>query len=529
VATASKPATGRWEPWIVLAWCVGLAVLSLCTLRANPDDLYYINLSQWVAEHGAFPVHDTIFANQRWPMTSWPPTASYDPLVGEVARVLSVRAGTVAYELVPPVATAAAVLALWRLLRTWRVPRVAWTLSIALAFLLMDGAHTYATPGNLFVTRLWQGKVILLCVVVPIALVHLLRYVEHPDRRGLVRLAVTGIAAVACSTTAMFLVPVIALAGVAPLVRRPRAAVAGFLALAAYPLATGVATMALGGRSADDFGDRGLYRFDPEWIGHAVFLTYLPAFVVVLAVLLGPLTVPHRAARLTTAITLLPVGVVFIPGVTHLAYDLTGLGPTLWRLTWACTIAALVGVAAVRVWSLLRARWSVAVTTLLAVVAVAVYGVAAPPTLSRATHTSFAMPPHWQRSEDSLAVVRWMLRTVPGHGVVLAPNDVSITVSVMTNRLRPVAPRAYFMANLATEPGFDFAQRQLLVRTANPPGTVAMRRNPLVFSAALNTLHVKAACFERGNTVGIGLIRAAGFQPGLTTADYRCFVRGGLD
>ena len=528
-ATAAAPPAGRWEPWVVLAWCVGLAVLSLFIKRANPDDLYYINLSQWVTERGTFPLDDTIFANQRWPMTSWPPIASYDALVGEVARVLSVRAGTVAYELVPPLATAGAVLALWRLLRAWRAPYLAWTLTIALAFLLLDGAATYATPGNLFVTRLWQGKVILLCVVVPLALVHLLRYVERPDRRGLVWLTLTGIAAVACSTTAMFLLPVVALAGVAPLLRRPRAAIAGFVALAAYPVVACAVTVVLGGRSADDFGGRALYRFDPEWIGHAVFLTYVPAFVVVLGVLLGPLTVPNRAARLTTAVSLLAVGVVLVPGATHLAYDVTGLGPTLWRLTWACTIAALVGVGAVRAWILLRGRWSLKATALVAVAAAVGYGFAAPPTFSAATHTSFAPPLHWQRSDSSMASVRWMLRHVRGQGVVLGPNTVSITVSVMTNRLKPVAPRAYFMANLAKQPGFDFAQRLLLTRVANPPDSGAPRRNPQVVTAALNALDVKAACLGNDNVVGIGLLEVAGFRLGLRTEEYRCLVRRGVD
>src|SRR5205085_2046265 len=178
--------TSRREGWFVLACAVGLAMFSTVTLRPNPDDLYYVNLSQCVAEHGYFPVRDTIFGDLTYPMSNWPPLASYDAFTGALAHVLGLRAGDVVYVVVPPVATV--------------------------------------------------------------------------------------------------LAPVLALAGAAPLVRRaPRHALLGFAAMAAYPLVAGAATLVLGGRSADDFADRRQYRFDPDWFGHAVFLTDLLALVAVLA------------------------------------------------------------------------------------------------------------------------------------------------------------------------------------------------------------------------------------------------------
>ena len=172
----------RLEVPVVLALTAGLAVLSTLVLRANPDDLYYVNLSQWVAEHGTFPVRDTIFGDLVYPMSNWPPLASYDGLTGAVAHLLRVPAGDIVYVVVPPVTTALAVLALWRLLRAWRVQPVVVALGFAVLFLLVDGTSSYGPPGNLFLTRLWQGKVILLCLVVPLLLVHALAYVRQPSR-----------------------------------------------------------------------------------------------------------------------------------------------------------------------------------------------------------------------------------------------------------------------------------------------------------------------------------------------------------
>ena len=39
-----------------------------------------MNLSQWVAVTGAFPVRGTLLSDLVYPMANWPPVASYDAL-----------------------------------------------------------------------------------------------------------------------------------------------------------------------------------------------------------------------------------------------------------------------------------------------------------------------------------------------------------------------------------------------------------------------------------------------------------------
>jgi hypothetical protein len=516
------PSGGR-EGWFVLACAVGLAAFSTVTLRPNPDDLYYVNLSQWVAEHGSFPVRDTIFADLTYPMSNWPPLASYDGLAGALAHVLGLRAGDIVYVVVPPVATVLAVLALWRLLRAWRVRHVALAVGFGLLFLLVDGTSSYGPPGNLFLTRLWQGKVILLCLLVPTLLTYALQYVERPTRRGVLRLLTGGAAAVACSTTAIFLVPVLALAGAAPLVRRaPRHAVQGFAAMAAYPVAAGAATLALGGRSADDFADRRQYRFDPDWFGHAVFLTDLLALVAVLAVLVGCLLVPHPAARLTTAILVTATGVTFVPGFTRLAYDVVGLGPTLWRITWGCTVAALVGAGVSAWWT--RAPSPRVATAGAAVLALALGTFGRPIWLSD-TSTELVAPPHWQRSAEARRVVAWIIDTNgPGRRVV-APDGLAVSLAVTTTDVKAVAPRDYYLSYLRDEPGFRYEQRLLLVDLVNlAPGRLDEVGQDV--AAALRDLDVGIACVYRDDVVAAARLRAAGLTPALTTPSYICLNAG---
>jgi hypothetical protein len=480
------------QPWsviVALAWATALGALSVFTVWPNPDDLYYVNLSQWVVDHGSFPLRDTIFSNLVYPMSSWPPMASYDALVGVLARLVHVHAASVVYLFVPPVATFLSVLALWRLLTAWRVNAVGLALSVGLLFLLFDGGPGYASPGNLFLIRIWQGKVILLCLMVPILLVYALRYVERPTWGRAGWLFAGGIAAVGLTTSAMFLVPLIALSGAAPLaLTRPRLAVRGVLAMAAYPLLAAATTVAVGGRSADLFGTRELYRFDPSWFGHEIFRDGPLALLAVAAVLGGAFLVPHAAARVTTGVLTLITGVTLIPGVTHLSYALVGLGPTLWRVSWVASIAALVGVLAVRL-AAYPARRSLRLMAPFALVcALVLFGL---PIWSGANGVLLEASPQWKRGPDSIVAANGAIAAVRPGDLILAPDDLAITIDVLTTRVKTVAPRDYFMDYLRHHPGFHYADRSILVKFANK---VINQRAEHRVARALERLDVREVC-----------------------------------
>jgi hypothetical protein len=524
----------RQEPWsvvVALAWATVLAALSALTVWPNPDDLYYVNLSQWIVDHGSFPLRDTIFSNLEYPMSSWPPMASYDALTGVVARLADVHAASVVYLVVPPVATFLSVLALWRLLTTWRVHTVGLALSVALLFLLFDGGPGYAAPGNLFLIRIWQGKVILLCLMVPILLVYALRYVERPTWHRAGWLFMGGIAAVGLTTSAMFLVPLIALSGAAPLMlRRPWLALRGFAAMAAYPLLAGATTVAVGGRSADLFGTRELYRFDPSWFGHEIFRDGPLALLAVAAVLGGAFWVPHSAARVTTGVLTFITGLTLVPGVTHLSYELVGLGPTLWRVSWVASIAALVGVLAVRVAAYPARRSLRLIAPLALVVTVVLFGL---PIWSGRNGVLLQASPQWKRGPDSIIAAEQAIAAVRPGELILAPDDLAITIDVLTTKVKTVAPRDYFMDYLRHNPRFHYADRLMLVRFANQ--LISLRYKHRV-TQALNRLGVREVCLPvvvpddpatpRAGTIHRArLLRAHGWSIVASSDSARCFTQ----
>lgn len=518
---------GAGEVLLAVGAALAAAAFAASILRTNPDDLFYLNISQWVAEHGSFPVRDTLFSDQALPAVNWPPVASYDGLVGAIAHLAGTYAGTVEYVVVPPLTSFLAVLALWRLLRAWQVAWVPVALVTALLFLLLDGTGSYATPGNLFVTRLWQGKVILLCVLVPVLLVRALDHVERstsadedrPPGRTTFRLFLAGTAAVGLSTSAMFLAPLLAVAGMAPAVRRaPRAALAGFGALAGYPLATGAVTVALGGRSADEFGSRRLYRFDPAWFGHEIFLTGVLAAVGVLSVLVGALLVPHPAARVTTGLAALMTGLTFVPGATQLGYRVSGLGPTLWRVSWLCTVGALVGVAGAWALAALRTRLSTGWALVAGGLAAVVLAVGGAPVWSAATTASFEAPFHWQRSQGTREVAARVIAAHRPGELVLAPSGLSITLVVTDTDVRTVAPRDYALDRLRGVASFHYRERLLLWQFVEHVGTWRLHD----VARALRILHVGTACVDGRDVGRAQALESLGYRPFVETTAYRC-------
>ncbi|MBA2444491.1 MAG: hypothetical protein H0V49_04075 [Nocardioidaceae bacterium] len=505
---------------VALAWATALAVLSMFTLWPNPDDLYYVNLSQWVVDHGTFPLRDTIFSDLVFPMSSWPPMASYDALMGTLARLVGVHAASVVYLFVPPVATFLSVLALWRLLRAWRVKAVGVALSVGLVFLLFDGGPGYAAPGNLFLIRLWQGKVILLCLLLPLLLVYALRYVERPTRVHAWWLFAGGAAAVGLTTSAMFLVPLVALAGAAPLIlRQPGRALLGFAAMGVYPLAAGAVTVAVGGHSADMFESRGPVRFDPAWFGHEIFRDGPLALIAVFAVLMGALLIPHPSARVTTGLLTFVTGVTFVPGVTHLSFDLVGLGPTLWRVSWVASIAALIGVLAARMATYRTRRSLQAAGPLALVLALVLFGL---PIWSERNNVSLKQPPHWQRGPESIVSAQQAIDAASPGDVILAPEELAITIDVLTTRVKTVAPRDYFMDYLRDEPGFHYAERLTLIEFTDRRIAGA---DEAEVARALTLLDVDLVCLPNQARGRISFLLAQEYRPATTSASDTCLKR----
>jgi hypothetical protein len=518
VAAAARPGAGAGA---ALAWAAATAALALFLVKPNSDDAYYLRQAAWIAEHRRFPLGDTLHSHDVLPAAFSPPLPSYEALLGSLAGAAGVTAPALAHLVAAPFACALAVLALWRLLRAWQVRMVAPALSVALVFLLFavepahhPGADIEHMPGAFFVARAWQGKVILVAVLVPLLFALLHEHAARAPRGGLVRLAAAGVAAVGLSTTATFLVPVVALACLAPGAwRRPRRALAGLVAASAYPVAAMTAALLADGRQPARWRPQHLA---PEALVLPAVGSGLLAFVAVTAALAGPLLLAPRAARLGTAAAALAAALAFPPGVPQAVYELTGLGRPLWRLMWAMPVAALVGVLATQPTAAHRR----AGVRLLPAVGVGVLLALAGTPVWQGRNTELASRPALKRNPAQLAVASRLSAAARAGDVVLAPAGLASTLLMLDGRVTAVAPRRFYTQALPAAPAARREQRLLLSSFANAGLTPDVREDRI--ADALRDLGVDIACVRERAVRSQRLLGHAGYRPLLRGRGYWC-------
>ena len=497
---------------VALAWAVALAVLSLFLVNPNADDSEYVHLSWWVAAHGSFPAGDTLFSDQALPAIFYPPLSSYEALAGAFARTTELPAQDVVYFSAPPVAAALSVLALWRLLRRWRVRAPATALTVAIAFLMLDAAGM-RTFGSFWLARIWQGKVIFVAVLVPVLVALLVEYAERPTRRGAALLGAAGVAAVGLTTTAIFVVPVIAAGCMLPLLRAAgRRAAAGLAATVAYPLAAGAFTLAVGGRNPQVYTAAEVV---PRALAHDVLGRGALAFVAVAAVLAGPALIRSAAGARMAAGLALAAGLLFVPGATLAIFRVTGLGEVLWRLCWALPIAALVGVLGSEA---LRGARRPAARALPAVAIGAVLLAWGTPLWSTAAGTRVARSPQWKLSRHELAATRRVLAVARPGDVILAPRPLSQALLKRSGSVVVIDPADRYVHALDADPAALAGERLLLENFASH-GLATLERpghgpaTERLLALALRRLHVDLACVRPAELRARALLSGQGFTP----------------
>jgi Family of unknown function (DUF6077) len=503
---------------VAVTWAGALAVFSLFLVRPDADDTQYVHLSTWIAEHGEFPLRDTLFSDQVFPAVIYPPLSSFEALIGIVAGAVGASAPDATYFFVAPLATALGVLALWRLVRTWRAPMVGRALSTALVFLLM-AAQEHRTLGNLFVGRIWQGKIVFLIVLVPLLFVLLQTYAERPTWKHGVLLVAAGAAGVGLTSTGTFLVPALGAGCLTPLaLRSVRQAALGFVAVGAYPLGALTVTAVVGARRAgEDFASDVV----TGEIARIVLGSGFFAFVAVAAALIGPVLIAGRRAALMVASTVLLAAVLYAPPVPPLVWEVTDIGRVLWRVVWIVPVAALVGVAVTamptRAGPLVRGA-----PVVLLCAALLVWG---SPVWDSGTVES---SPSWKRSPDSLTATRQILeRSEPGD-VVLAPQQVAQTVLITSGEVTTVSPRVFYTLALEDEPGAYVEERVLLQSLLEPELVAALTTVPegvddeTEIARALRLVGVDLACVQTRRSATLRAVEAAGYSPSFSVSGLTC-------
>lgn len=534
------PAPGRasspWQTAGALALTALTSLLASVVVRGDLDDASYVIRTTWVAEHGAAAFRDMTFSNGVWPATpgqEWY-IASIETFLGAVARITGAAPGDVVYQYVVVIATGAAVWASWLLLRAWGARRPLLSLALTLLFLVMGG-FARTSFGNLYLARLWQGKVMLVAILMPylyavLASLSSVRWKGGHRERAVGAGALLGVggAAVALSSTAVFVVPLAAAAGLLPLLARRGRRVDAVLFLAATtvgPFIAGVVTL------LSPSGGGNIVGTTSHWLWGGVLGIGLPArtgglvalIVIVCSALVAlGLALPRWFATTERtaayiALSCVVVGLLIsLPPIYPVLTSVMGGDAVAWRLAWIVPVPILVGLVA----SLPALRGGVPVVAATALVVTCLLAGGVP--LWSATNSAHLAPPGaWKlRSPDDLAAARWIVDQNLT-GPYLAPNYVTATTGAITSRIHPVGTRLGYM--LALE-GVDAAhlQDRLLLQRIVDKGI----RNPTVTPDALRALkelNVTAMCVRWNDAMTADLAARGGYVKGFSRGAWTCF------
>ena len=529
-SSADDPAASTWL-WPV-GWAAALVsgVLASVIVRPDGDDAYFVNVSTWVAERGRFPLRDTMISPDLFPALGAhsPPTHSIEGLVGAIARVAGIEAGTAAYVLAAPAATALGVLVLTALVEEARIPTAPAALLASVTYLWTTGGTGYSF-GSFFGVRIWQGKAMLVSLALPLVLLTGTRLVRHGSARTHLLFGAALVAAVGVSNTAVFLVPVL-VAGIAVAalaLRLPRGALR-LGAWLAYPLAAGAVSL-LAAPAAPSVGQRSAEGFAAASGASRVFdpLDTVPGdrgllVATCLGIGLGALGIRNVVLRTATIGALAAAGVTLLPGLRDVLGEL-GLASVTWRLWWVVPVPLLLAGLVGAVTGRLAERPRPVVVAVAAGTAVAVGLlplVGGTWVGSGDNRARLATPLTWKVPRGALAEARFIESISDPGDTVLAPWDASRVLSALTVDVQPVAARRFYLPTYAGTPAAHAGARDILqdfVDRATP------KSNTL--AEPLDLVSVDTACVGRSRGRAVDLLEANGFTRAGSNGTITCLRR----
>ena len=339
-----------------------------------------------------------------------------------------------------------------------------------MTYLWTTGASGYSF-GSFFGVRMWQGKAMLVSIVLPLVLLTGARLVRSGSLRHHLLFGAALVAAVGASNTAVFLAPLlvagIALAALA--LRRPRGALR-LGAWLAYPLAAGAVSVLLAPASptvAQRLAEGFTVTSGATTVADP--LLTVPGrhgilVVTCLAIGLGALGIRNVVLRLTTTGALVAAGLTLLPGVRDLLSAI-GLTAVLWRLWWVVPVplllAGLVGAATGRV-----AERPRVVVAAVAASAAAVVGLV--PLVNgrwvgaEGNGARLASPLSWKVPGGALREARFVESVSEPGDTVLAPWDTSRVLAALSVEVQPVSARRFYLPSYAGTSEAHAGEREVL-------------------------------------------------------------------
>ncbi len=457
---------------VVLACALMGAALTLVSYRPSMDDAYYVPNAVYYLEHVnepmSFKVHFLDSGGE--PFISYHRfSIPFEYSQAVVAYIFGMQFLTVYHLLVPWLFGFMVPLVWFYLISRFSFPsRAAITgaVLICLSLLLMGEQHR--SFGCFAFDRIFQGKTVLLAIIVPFFVALTIDFFRVPSRRNWLWLFVTSVTAVGLSTTAAVLMPLLAsvlcISGCSCYAPKMRTALLrGFCYLCSlfYPAlyALSILLLSVSQLGSDTTINRG---WPVTFLGQARFVLGGPA--VTLSMVMGTILaiglLKNRDRRFLVIWLVLMLVLYLNPIIAPFIIEHITTPNIYWRLFYLLPFPLVIGLSGAGISLRLEAvkptvRRLVfgAVATMLLVA----HLVPGSPSLFRrqpghGRATKLLLPGY---KVPHLSTVRKVLSLAPPHGTMLAPQVVSCSLPLLTSNYPQIVIRGPAISMLMAERGLE--------------------------------------------------------------------------
>jgi len=526
--------------WGLALGCAGLALLAH---RPDLDDAFYLNLAVAAVDdpraallaedtlHGiaGLPVHYPTYRVHTWEL--W--NALWSRLTGVPVIAM--------FHWVSALLAAALIPLAWARLFRRLVPSYWLAAVCVLLLVLIVGGDLHRGYGNFAFVRIWQGKSVVLSVLLPVVAACALDFSRAPSwRRGLL-LAATQIAALGCSSSALWAAPAVSLSAAACALRPGRAGLRR-LALAAstsiYLLGVGAGMQATlaedhAARLAEPGPAVAAEKREERASRHVPGLQLEAALATVLgdgaarslglvALLGGWAFVAPGLGRRYACVVPLAVLLVLLNPYTSDAVSRSVVGNSYWRTFWVLPIPALLALSLSAAFGWGRGRVLAGSATLLACGLFAL--VPDHTTLSPKNDVRLGWPGF--KVTEAYRVAELFHERMPAGASVVAPRAVAAWLPTFTGRTHPLLVRDAYLRRHRAALGHEDLDHRLLM-TEFVSGVSAEPNAALHFAHGLERYAVRGVLLAVTPTAlrAREALRDAGFEKVLATLEFEIWTR----
>ena len=502
--------------WLLAILCV---VVTLTSHRYDADDSVYVNLAVAAVDQPDWPLMSTDTLHDIEGLPIYMPAYrlhSYELLNGALARLTGLPA-IVCFHLIS--ASFAALLVPLALARFFKqVTPLNWLAATALTvvvLLAIGGVHRW--HGNFALVRMWQGKSVFLALVLPLIYAYGVRFALRPTRWNWTLLFAAQIAAIGCTSSAVWSAPASAAITVA-LVLRPEWSSVRTLALgvlsSVYVVAAGLylkstVVQAVGFTSQvlnDTLGSN-LGRALTEVFGDAGILGY-----ALLSMTTAWALYPQGLARRFCTVLPFVVWFIFLNPYWDSVVIRNLVGPSYWRTLWALPLPILMAfvLAAPFASRTLRSKRAVAPLMSLGLVACLLLLVSPAHGLSRGNRVYLKSPELkvWRPTYDWAEA---LVKSVPAGAPVVLPDDIGQWVPTFHNHPYPLEVRQYLYVNRKHLTEKDYHVRRVMTRYVD--GTASVPEAEQIFKWGLRDYGIEGVILANSPKIEEAkrVLRASGF------------------